>query len=120
MYKEQRNKVNIMVSRKKRRSWDIFEEQMESNSKGNEIHFYKVIKDLRKRKTAEVIQVKDAKVGIVKEEQVVMKAWRKYLQEFLTIPSENGEEEKLEDVDMGKQDGETENVKLHLLSWDIT
>lgn len=93
-----------MASEAKKRSQGIFGEQMESNSKQNQKRFYKVIKNVCKRKTAEVIAVKDGKGNTVKEEREIMKRWREYIQEQLTISWEDG-------VDLGEQDGDSENVE---------
>lgn len=105
-----------MISEAKRRSWEIFGEQMESNSKVNHTFFTRWQIFTRSGEAVEVIQVKDRKESIVKEQRAIMKRWREYYQELLITSLE----EKLDDVDMGERVGESGNVDKIIpqeLSW---
>lgn len=106
-YKEQRTKVKIIVKEEKEKSWKRFGEKLEENSKDNQKLFYKVLKNLRNKKTTRTSAIKNKEGNIITENEMVMQRWKEHFQELLCeghyqnfidkkIPARNTEQKEQE------------------------
>uniref|UniRef100_A0A1Y1M3Z3 Reverse transcriptase domain-containing protein n=1 Tax=Photinus pyralis TaxID=7054 RepID=A0A1Y1M3Z3_PHOPY len=107
-YKQQRNKVKQMVKEAKQKAWEEFGETMERDAVGNQKLFYKVLKTIRKGKAQKITHIKTKEGRIVSEEEDILKRWKEYFEEMLTIDQSIisiEEDQHVEDEDNNEESG---------------
>ncbi|KAJ3660104.1 hypothetical protein Zmor_004574 [Zophobas morio] len=121
-YKQQRNIVKNMVKEAKNKAWQEFGEKLETNSKTNQKLFYKVLKTLRKGKTARVETIKGQDGNITKTEEV-MERWRQYYQELLGAKADKRNTDKVEERGFDElredQEEKSNGITKEKLEWTI-
>lgn len=81
-YKEKRKEVKIAVKEAKKDSWVKFGQKMNDNFKDNQKLFYGTLKQLRKKKEYNMINIKDKDGKIITDEDKIMERWRQHFSEL--------------------------------------
>lgn len=73
--------------------------KVEQDSKSNQKLFFRVLKNLRKGKNPRLEQIKDKQGHMFREQRDIMKSWREYFEELLTVEAKEEQPEKTENED---------------------
>ncbi|XP_030766848.1 uncharacterized protein LOC115890687 [Sitophilus oryzae] len=84
LYKEQRNKVKLLIKEAKNKSWEEFGNKMLNDYHANQKLFYRVLKNLKTgNQQSSVKQIGDSNGNLVTNEQEIIKCWKEYFQKLL-------------------------------------
>lgn len=100
-YKVKRIEVKKVIKKAKEESWIKFGEKMTEHFRENQKLFYGTLKQLRKKREYNMMNIKGKDGNIITEEDQIMERWRQYFEE-LTKAETNITEEQ-EEIDKGEE-----------------
>ena len=91
-YKEKRNEIKTEVKKAKQESWARFGKKMTGNYRENQKLFYGTLKQMRKKKEYNMMNIKDKEGNIITEEDRIMERWKQYFEELTEAQIDRTEE----------------------------
>lgn len=92
-YKISNREVKLAVKEAKKQSWAEFGEKMKEQYSENQKLFYGTLKQIRRKKTPRLVNIKDKKGNILTDEKDIMDRWKQYFEELTETNNEEQERE---------------------------